>query len=468
MNKQAPRVMWIKDTIIYLDTAPLSSKPQAGSVSNGFAFACQFSSGILLFMEFTIESIEFLLLIAALVAMIAKRVHIPYTVGLVIAGIALALFSFAPKIELSKALLFTVLLPPLIFEATLFIRWRELVHNLPVILIFATLGVILSALLTSVGMFYLAGWTWQSAALFGILIAATDPVSVIATFREAGVHGRLRLLVEAESLFNDAVAAVGFSVVLAFASGASFSMQETAFHAIWSIAGGLLIGALCAGIVLILTHTTSDHLVELVLSTVAAYGSFLIAEDLHVSGVLSTLTAGILIGNFGLPVAYSDKGRAFIMDFWEFMAFIANSIIFFLIGVREVNQNFLNVIPVIAAAVIVVALGRAAAIYPLSMLFSGSKLKIEKNHQHILFWGGLRGALALALALGLPPEVPHREEIITAAFGVVAFSIFVQGLTMTPLLRWLKEIPMDSSASEDIDTEDIPASPKNSKTESKS
>ena len=392
-------------------------------------------------MDFTVESIELLLLIAALVAMVAKRVHIPYTVGLVIAGIAVSFFSFTPQIELSKELIFTVLLPPLIFEATLFIRWRELIHNLPVILVFATVGASLSALLTSAGMVYLAGWTWQSATLFGILIAATDPVSVIATFREAGVHGRLRLLVEAESLFNDAVAAVGFSIALAFASGANISIQPTTFAAIWSVLGGLLIGALCAGVAIILTHTTDDHLVELALSTVVAYGSFLIAEDFHVSGVLSTLTAGILIGNFGLPVAFSDKGRAFIMDFWEFMAFIANSIIFFLIGVREANQNLLSMILTIGIAVIVVALGRAAAIYPLSMLFRGSKLKIEKNHQHILFWGGLRGALALALALGLPENIQHREQIITVAFGVVAFSIFVQGLTMTPLLRWLKEIP---------------------------
>ena len=400
-------------------------------------------------MELTLESIYLLLFIAALVAMIAKRVRIPYTVGLVITGIAVSFLPFMPEIELSKELIFTVLLPPLIFEATLFIRWQELIRNLPVILVFATIGVILSALLTSAGMVYLAGWTWQSAALFGILIAATDPVSVIATFREAGVHGRLRLLVEAESLFNDAVAAVGFTAILAFVSGAGISMRTTLLNASWSVFGGLLIGALCAGVAILLTRTTDDHLVELALSTVVAYGSFLIAEDFHASGVLSTLTAGILIGNFGLPTAYSDKGRSFIMDFWEFMAFIANSIIFFLIGVREANQNFLSAISVVVIAVVVVTLGRALAIYPLSMLFGKSKLKIERNHQHILFWGGLRGALALALALGLPPEIEHREKIITAAFGVVAFSIFAQGLTMTPLLRWLKEIPSQKEIKEE-------------------
>ena len=405
-------------------------------------------------MEVTIEDIEFLLLIAALVAMLAQRARIPYTVGLVLAGIGLSFLPFMPELELSKELIFSVLLPPLIFEATLFIRWRELVRNLPVILVFATLGVLLSALLTGAGMFYFAGWAWQSAALFGVLIAATDPVSVIATFKEAGVHGRLRLLVEAESLFNDATAAVGFTVVLALVGGNSISLPATLLNTAWSIFGGLLIGALCAGVILLLTRTTDDHLVELALSTVVAYGSFLIAEDLHVSGVLSTLIAGILVGNFGLPYAYSDKGRAFIMDFWEFMAFIANSIIFLLIGAREAGHLLVsNILPIIIA-ILVVTLGRAIAIYPLSALFGRSALKIEKNHQHILFWGGLRGALALALALGLPPELEYREQIITAAFGVVAFSIFVQGLTMTPLLKWLKELPSVSAPSQPVEYED--------------
>ncbi|MCI0554256.1 MAG: sodium:proton antiporter [Anaerolineae bacterium] len=402
-------------------------------------------------MELTIENIEFLLLIAALVAMFAQRVRIPYTVGLVLAGIALSFFPFGPRLELSKELIFTVLLPPLIFEATLFIRWRELIYNLPIILLFATIGVVFSAILTIAGMVYLAGWAWQSAVLFGILIAATDPVSVIATFKEAGVHGRLRLLVEAESLFNDATAAVGFAVALAIVTGNNISVQTTFLNTAYSIFGGLIIGALCAAVILLLTHTTDDHLVELTLSTVAAYGSFLIAEDLHVSGVLSTLTAGILVGNFGLPYAYSDKGRAFIMDFWEFMAFIANSIIFFLIGVSQANQISLSTLLPVTVAILVVTLGRAAAIYPLSALFDKSRLKIDRNHQHILFWGGLRGALALALALGLPPELEYREQIITAAFGVVAFSIFVQGVTMTPLLRGLKVLSSVSAPTQPVE-----------------
>ena len=386
-------------------------------------------------MELTLAGIEILLLIAALVGMSARRFRIPYTVGLVLTGIVLALLSFRPTINLTRDLIFDVLLPPLIFEATLYIRWKELNHNLPVILVFATLGVIVSATLTGVGMHFLSGWTWQSAALFGILIAATDPVSVIATFKEAGIHGRLRLLVEAESLFNDATAAVGFGVMLAFSDGQTVTAWNGIGETLWTVIGGLLVGGLVAGFILLLTHNTSDHLIELALSTVAAYGSFLIAEQVHASGVLSTLTVGILIGNFGLPVSYSDKGRTSLVDFWEFAAFISNSLIFLLIGLREATENYANAWLPILIAIIVVLMGRAAAIYPLSLIFERTKLKIEQNHQHILFWGGLRGALALALALGLPPEIPGRSQIVIAAFGVVTFSIFVQGLTVPYLLN---------------------------------
>jgi len=406
-------------------------------------------------MGLTIAGIQILLLIAALVGMVARRFRIPYTVGLVLTGIVLALLSFRSTINLTTDLIFAVLLPPLIFEATLFIRWKELIHNLPVILVFATIGVILSAALTGVGMHYLSGWAWQSAALFGILIAATDPVSVIAIFNEAGARGRLRLLVEAESLFNDATAAVGFGVMLVLFNGQAVSMWNVAGETLWTVIGGLLAGALVAGFILLLTHNTSDHLIELAFSTVAAYGSFLLAEQFHASGVLSTLTAGILIGNFGLPISYSDKGRSSLVDFWEFAAFISNSLIFLLIGLREAKENYTNVWWPVIVAILVVTLSRAAAIYPLSLLFERSKLKIERNHQHILFWGGLRGALALALVLGLPPEIPGRAEIVIAAFGVVTFSIFVQGLTMNPLLKWLKELPKRKNFVEGANRENI-------------
>ena len=392
-------------------------------------------------MELGIEAIAVLLLITALVAMLARRLKIPYTVGLVLAGTAFALLPFTPGIELTRELILTILLPPLIFEATLLIRWRELLFNLPIVLVFATAGVLLSAALTASGMHFWAGWDWQSAALLGILIAATDPVSVIATFKGAGVHGRLRLLVEAESLFNDATVAVGFGVALSYFAGGHVDGYGVLGLTAWAILGGLLSGALTAAVLFFLTRSTSDHLIELALSAVTAYGSFLLAEHFGASGVLATLTAGILVGNFGIPLSFSDKGRVSLVDFWEFAAFISNSLIFFLIGLRQARQDYTGALLPISVAILMGTLGRAAAIYPLSSLFRNSRLKIEPNHQHILFWGGMRGALALALALSLPPALANREGIVTVAFAVVAFSIIVQGMTLTPVLRWLKELP---------------------------
>ncbi|GAB4156606.1 MAG: cation:proton antiporter [Candidatus Promineifilaceae bacterium] len=396
-------------------------------------------------MELSIEKIEILLLIAAIVAMVARRLKIPYTIALVLAGVVLAISPITPEVNLSKELIFTIFLPPLIYEAALYIRWQELRRDFPVIITFATVGVLLSAGITAAGMHFFVNWQWESAILFGVLIAATDPVSVIATFKEAGVHGRLRLLVEAESLFNDSTAAVAFVIALAFATGEPVTFSGTLLTLVTMVFGGILCGALVAGGALLLAGRTDDHLIEITLTTIAAYGSFLLAEHFHLSGVLASLTAGLLTGNIGSLGSISDKGREAVESFWEYVAFVVNSLIFILIGIREAHQDFFSLLIPILIAIIIVIIGRAAAIYPISILFSRSVLQIKKSRQHILFWGGLRGALALALALGLPPEIPRRDEIVTIAFGVVGFSVIVQGLTITPLLRKFNEISVPSS-----------------------
>jgi monovalent cation:H+ antiporter, CPA1 family len=400
------------------------------------------STTVLTKMNISIEFIATLLLIAAIVAMTVRLLKVPYTVGLMLTGIVLAVSPFpTDDVEVTRDLIFTILLPPLIYEAAIYIKWQELRRDLSVILTLATVGVLLAAAVTAAGMHYLAGWGWQSAILFGVLIAATDPVSVIATFKEAGVHGRLRLLVEAESLFNDGAAAVVFSIALTFAMGGSITVFGTIQTLVITVAGGILCGGLVAGGVLLLAGRTNDHLIEITLTTVAAYGSFLLAEHFHLSGVLASLVAGLLTGNIGSLGSFTDKGREAVVSFWEFIAFIVNSLIFMLIGIHGAYLDFTDLLLPIIIAIVMMFAGRALAIYSLSALFSRSSLQISFNHQHILFWGGLRGALALALALGLPPELPERGVIIAVAFAVVAYSIFVQGLTMVPLLRKLKEIP---------------------------
>lgn len=391
-------------------------------------------------MNFGIENIEVLLLVAAVVAMFTRRLHVPYSVGLVATGIMLAMFSIQLDITLTKELIFTMLLPPLIFEAAFFLHWQELRRDFWVITTLASIGVVLSAAITATGMHYLAGWQWMGALIFGVLIAATDPVSVIATFKEAGVHGRLRILVEAESLFNDGAAAVLFGMVIAISAGQAVTPVFVGLALLKTVGGGILCGALTGWAMLFLAGRTTDHLVEITFTTVAAYGSFLLAEHFEVSGVLATLTAGLMMGNSGATGAISARGREAVESFWEYIAFVANSLIFLLIGIREEQQNFAELWMVALLAILLVMIGRAVAIYPTCALFAGSRLRVSARHQHVLVWGGLRGALALALALGLPDSIPQREEIITIAFAVVAFSIFAQGLTMTPMLRRMGEI----------------------------
>jgi CPA1 family monovalent cation:H+ antiporter len=388
----------------------------------------------------SITQLGILLFVAALVAILTRRLHLPYTVGLVLAGMSLYFLHLKVHLQLTKDLIFFVFLPPLVFEAALCISWREFKNDLPVVGLIATVGVLLAAAVTAAGMHYLLDWDWMSATLFGVLIAATDPVSVIATFREAGVQGRVRLLVEAESLLNDGTAAVAFVTVVSVLAGEQQHTLSIVGTVLLMIGGGVLVGAVVGfGFVLIAGRTT-DRLVEITLTTLAAYGSFFVAERYHCSGVLAALTAGLVVGNYHSSVVVSEQGRHALQAFWEYAAFIANSLIFIMIGVQEAKQQFNGLWLPVLVAILLVTAGRAAAIYPLCALFGGTRLKVERRHQHILVWGGLRGALALALALALPEDIPHRDTIITITFAVVAFSVFAQGLTITPLLRRLGEL----------------------------
>ena len=404
-----------------------------------------------------LSQLGFLLFVSALVAMLMQRLRLPYTVGLVLAGMGLYFLHISIRWHLSKDLIFFVFLPPLVFEAALFIDWREFKRDLPVLSLLATVGVVLAAAVTAMGMHYALRWDWASATVFGVLIAATDPVSVIASFKTSGVKGRVRLLLEAESLLNDGTAAVAFVVTLGILAGAHQNLAAIAGTLILTIVGSILIGGVVASGFMFLAGRTPDYLVEITFTTLAAYGSFFLGEYWHCSGVLAALSAGLVVGNFrssalvadanrntALSGLLTEAGRRVLVPFWEYLAFIANSLIFILIGAQEAQQHFGNLWWPVLVAIIMVTVGRAIAIYPLCAAFSGSQLKVDQRHQHALFWGGLRGALALALALALPPAIPQHDLIITLTFAVVAFSIFVQGLTIAPLLRWMGLMPAPS------------------------
>jgi CPA1 family monovalent cation:H+ antiporter len=191
-------------------------------------------------------------------------------------------------------------------------------------------------------------------------------------------------------------------------------------------------------LLLILARRTDDHLVEITLTTIAAYGSFLLADHWGMSGVLASLSAGLVIGNPGWRGVLSEAGRSHIASFWEYAAFLANSVIFILIGSHEAHEASLLFSVATAVAVCLVLAGRALSVYPICALFAASRLRVDARYQHVLVWGGLRGALALALALAVPASVPERGAIVVSAFAVVAFSVFAQGITMPWLIGALR------------------------------
>ena len=393
-----------------------------------------------------------LLGLAILVALAARRLRLPYTVGLVLAGASLALFRVDAGLALTHDLIFDVVLPPLLFEAALNIRWAEFRQDLAPVLALATIGVLLCAAVVAGALVWGLGWRIEPALAFGALIAATDPIAVIALLRENGVTGRVRLLIEAESLINDGAAAVLFTLIVAWAAHdpSAAAGPLAAFEALIVIAGGGIAVGLAVGAAGVLVAGTSeDHLVETALTAVAAFGSFLVAERVGASGVLATVTAGIVMGNLGVlgptdgvAPALTPHGRTFVLQFWEFAAFLANSLVFLLIGSAMASIDFgREGWRALALAVLVALAGRAAAVYPVCLTFARTRWAVPLNEQHLLWWGGLRGALALALALSLPAHIPQRDDILIVAFAVVAFSVIVQGLTAPFVLAALGLTP---------------------------
>ena len=368
------------------------------------------------------------------------------TVGLTLTGIVLAFAHVPLGGALTHDVIFNVILPPLLFEASLAIEWTEFRRDAWPIFVLSTIGVILSAAVVASGMVVLVGWSLAPALIFGVLIAATDPVAVIALFKDTRVGGRLRLLVEGESLLNDGVAAILFVIVLSGTAGsgrhdfghASFAIAQTL---ILQVVGGALTGWFVGAFATAVAGRTSDHLVETALTAVAAYGSFLLAESFGSSGVLATVAAGFFIGNRGINEVDGDRPSKFIAgnflaDIWEFAAFLANSLIFLLIGARSGEIAFSTLgWRAIVITILTVLLSRAVTVYPLCALFARTRHAIPLKEQHILWWGGLRGALALALALSLPDTVVQRNDITIVTFAVVTFSVVAQGLTMPWLLR---------------------------------
>ena len=395
-------------------------------------------SGDLLALELTFVE---LLLLVFVVAMVAHRIRLPYTVALVLVGLALS-FQQAIQFELTPEIILLLFLPPLVFEAALHIDYSTFRRVLTPVLLLAVFGVLITmgvvyGLMTGAGLL-----DWRSALIFASLIAATDPVAVVSLFKALGAPRRLSTLVESESLFNDATTIVLFHLVMGavLVSGGTeggLSLVQAVQQFLMVSLGGAGIGIVTGVLANQVFARVDEHLIEITLSTIVAYGAYLLAEQFHLSGVLAVVFAGMLIGNRS-DRNMSPTTRMVLMNFWEYIAFLANSLVFILIGMEVVFPKLEgHIILLIAAAVAAVLLSRAISVYGLSFVSRLLRNRVPTAHQHVLFWGGLRGAVSLALALSITRAFPGRDTILTLTFAVVLFTLLVQATTISPLLRRL-------------------------------
>lgn len=386
---------------------------------------------------------------ATAVALITRRLRIPYTVALVIAGAGLGALHLAPGIRLTRELLFAVFLPGLVFEASFHLSASDLRVNARAIFALAVPGIFVAGGATAavlVGGVDLAhldpGFGWPHALVFGSLIAATDPIAVVALFKTLGAPRRLTVLVEGESLINDGTAVVLFNVVVArlLAAGGdhSASWMAAVLDFVVVLLVGVAVGAAVAFLAGYIVGKIDDPMIEITLTVIAAYGSFGAAELLHGSGVIATVTAGVFCGTHAVPRAMKLETRAVVQSFWDYIAFALNSIVFLLIGLQVHLGQLLGAWRSILLAFVAVTLGRAATVLPVAALLRGTSEHLPRRWNVVLVWGGLRGALSMVLVLALPPELPQRDTLVTLTFGVVLLSIIVQGMTAGPLLRVLK------------------------------
>lgn len=395
--------------------------------------------------SFAIEFLVWMLIAAAVIAALAGLLRIPYTVALVLGGITLGSMHL-PVIDtlvnqrpewLSPNATLVIFLPPLLFEGSLKIPIRLLRQNMTPVLLLATIGVVMTTAITGMALHWMVGMPLLVALTFGALVAATDPISVLAIFKDLAVSKRLSVIVEGESLFNDGASAVLFSIMAMGAVTGHLGMAAGLREFMVQVVGGAAVGIALGFVLSKVTEHIDEPQVEIMLTTILAYGAYLAAESVGVSGVTATVAGGILMGNVGARQGMSLRTRATLWSFWEYAAFVINSIVFLLIGLQVQMGELLRGWRPIALAVVAVLAGRAVVVYTLVPVSNLLDSRIPGPWAHVLFQAGMRGALSLALALSLDTRFPYRSQLLAMTFGVVAFTIVAHGLTIKPALRLL-------------------------------
>ncbi len=405
-------------------------------------------------IAFIVRELVLFLLIALSVILVTRHLAIPYTLGLVVVGLLMSLAGILPEAQLTPDLVLFVFLPALLFEGAWTIKLGQLRANWRPILFLAGPGLLLSLILIATVLHLLDGLDWGTALLLGAILSPTDPVSVIGLFRQMKVDERLSTIIEGESLFNDGIAGSLYQTFLAVVLLSLHGQSSTDLQGwvngllqfVLQAGGGIVCGVVLGIAASYIVRSLYEPLIETTITIVTAYGAYLLADTLHLSAILAVIAAGLLLGSYGRRFGMSEHTRESVDNFWAVLAFIANALLFLLVGVQLNPTKFfsspasgLTTLLTALFAVIVVLLARFLLVLVFMLYFSAmpSVEAIPRSWRLVIFWSGLRGALSLALVLAIPLEVPSREMLLVSTYAVVFFTLLVQGLSLRGILSRL-------------------------------
>ncbi|UCH37954.1 MAG: cation:proton antiporter [Candidatus Bathyarchaeota archaeon] len=387
------------------------------------------------------DAIYNILIVVILITLITRKLNFPQTLGLIIAGIYSTLFTQFQLPHLETDIFISILLPPILFQETQNLDVNELIEDTDLILSYAVLGTITMVASISIFSRIILGFSVIESLLLGIIIAPTDPIAVISTFHNTKVIKRFQLLVAGESLFNDGVAIVVYSILITIATLGSLTVLEMSIISFISIVGGILIGLLTGYFIHFIFCWTEDKFVEVLVSFVAVFGGFHFAEQLGASGVLAIVIAGLIINYRSKKFGGIGRQSIDMLDAtWEFIGFITQSIAFIFIGMNTDTTVLTSYVGPIFAIMAFTLLARYIMVEIVASIVMRTRNKYIPNNWTLgLTWSGLRGGVSIVLALGASSiGFPHSEELLALTFGVVLVSNVLQGLTMVKAVNLLK------------------------------
>jgi CPA1 family monovalent cation:H+ antiporter len=405
-------------------------------------------------IPFLVRDLVFFLLTALTVILITRRLAVPYTLGLVVVGLLFSLFGILPEAQLSPPLVLFVFLPALLFEGAWSTKLSLLRENWQAIFLLVGPGMLLSLVLIACILYFFGGLDWATAFLLAAILSPTDPVAVLSLFRQLHVNEQLSTIIEGESLFNDGVAGSLYQTFLAVvllslhehvSAGVQGWIEGAGLFAL-AAGGGILLGGVCGWGVSWLVRHIDDPLIETTITIIVAYGVYLLADTLHLSAILAVIVAGLVLGGYGRAVGMSEQTRAAVDTFWSTLAFVANALIFLLVGI-QLNPLALLSNPATSEPTLLVALlaigavllARLVLVFLLATRSRGKSFPAPIPHSWslVIFWSGLRGALSLVLVLAIPLEVPNRWVLVISTYSVVFFTLLIQGFSLRGILKRL-------------------------------